>query len=126
VEQLTESAVAVVERYFAAWNEQDRARRRALLADAWTEDAVYVDPMFAAAGHAELDDMIAALHQQFPGHRFRKVGAVQAHHDRARWAWELADPAGAAAAAGVDFAVLAPDGRLAQVTGFLDAQPGPA
>jgi hypothetical protein len=113
------STSKVVEAYFAMWNETDPARRRAAIQAAWSEQASYVDPMFAAEGADGLDALVAGVHQQFPGHRFRLTEAVDAHHDRARWGWELAGPdGGAPIAAGVDFAVLAPDGRLREVTGF--------
>ncbi len=69
--------------------------------------------------------MVTAVHQQYPGYRFRQIGAVDVHHDRARWAWELAGPNGSPpVAAGVDFAVLAPDGRLREVTGFFEQPAG--
>jgi hypothetical protein len=45
---------------------------------------------------------------------------VDAHHDRVRWSWELATPEGPAIATGVDFAVLAEDGRLREVVGFFE------
>jgi len=107
--------------YFAMWNETDPQRRRAVTAATWSDDASYIDPMFAADGRDGLDAMVAAVHAQFPGHRFRLTGTVDAHHDRARWNWELAGPNdGPVVVAGVDFAVLAPDGRLRTVTGFLE------
>ena len=111
----------VVDGYFAMWNETDPARRREVIEATWSEDASYVDPMFAADGPDALDEMVAGVHERFPGHRFRPIGAVDAHNDRARWGWELAGPDdGQPVAAGVDFAVLAPDGRLRQVTGFFE------
>jgi hypothetical protein len=117
----------VVEGYFAMWNESDPQQRRTVIAATWAQDADYVDPLFAAQGHEALDAMVAAVHEQFPGHRFRLTGAVDLHHDRARWGWELAGPNGSPpAAAGVDFAVLAPDGRLRAVTGFLEQPASPA
>jgi hypothetical protein len=101
------------------WNETDPLRRRAVTAATWSREASYIDPLFAADGHEALDALVVAVHEQFPGYRFRLTGAVDAHHDRARWNWELAGPDGSPpAAAGVDFATLAPDGRLRTVTGF--------
>ena len=113
------TASAVVEAYFAMWNEPDPSLRRAAIERAWAPDASYLDPMFAAEGADGLDALAAGVHQQYPGYRFRQTEAVDAHHDRARWGWELVGPdGGAPLVAGVDYAVLAPDGRLRQVTGF--------
>jgi hypothetical protein len=113
----------IVDAYFAMWNETDPAARRAAIETAWSPDASYLDPMFSAEGAAGLDALVEGVHQQFPGHRFRLTDPVDAHHDRVRWGWALAGPdGGAPIAAGVDFAVLAPDGRLREVTGFF-AQP---
>ena len=129
---MTESNAAtpigeVVDGYFAMWNETDPARRREVIEATWSEDASYVDPMFAADGQDALDDMVAGVQERFPGHRFRPTGAVDAHNDRARWGWELAGPDdGQPVAAGVDFAVLAPDGRLREVTGFFEQTSGAA
>src|SRR5215213_4903609 len=86
----------VVDRYFAAWNETDAARRRALIAQTWADDASYLDPLMQGQGHAGIDAMIAAVQQQFAGHQFRQISAVDAHHDRLRFSWELAPERGAA------------------------------
>jgi hypothetical protein len=110
-----------VDRYFQMWNETDPARRREVIAATWAPSAGYVDPMFTAEGHEALDAMVAAVHQQYPGHRFRLTDAAEGHHDRARWGWELAGPDGSAVAGGVDFAVIDGEGRLREVTGFFAA-----
>jgi hypothetical protein len=121
---VTETAIpinTVVEDYFAMWNETDGQRRQKIIAGAWTPDAAYSDPLFTASGAEGLDVLVAGVHQQYPGHRFRLTGAVESHHDRARWGWELAGPDGAMPVArGVDFAVLTADGRLREVTGFFE------
>lgn len=111
----------VVGGYFAMWNELNATRRREVIATNWSDDARYIDPMFAADGRDGLDALVEGVHQQFPGHEFRLVGSVDAHHDCARWGWELAPvDGGAPVAAGVDFALLATDGRLQSVTGFFE------
>ena len=61
------------------------------------------------------------LQPGMPGYRFRLTGVVDAHHDRVRWGWEFGEPGAAPLVAGVDFAVLAADGRLGEVTGFFAA-----
>ena len=116
----------VVDGYFAMWNETDQARRREVIEATWTSDASYVDPMFDAEGQDALDAMVAGVHEQFPGHRFRPTGTVDVHNDRARWGWELTGPSDSSAVvSGVDFAVFAADGRLREVTGFFE-QPNDA
>jgi len=110
----------VVGRYFAAWNEIDAERRRTLIAQTWADDASYLDPLMQGQGHAGIDAMIAAVQERFAGHQFHQTGAVDAHHDRVRFAWELAPERGPAVAAGTDFGVVAADGRLQAITGFLD------
>jgi hypothetical protein len=65
--------------------------------------------------------MIAAAQQQFPGHRFELTMGPDAHNDRVRFAWSMVpDAGGVPVAAGVDFAIVADDGRLRSVTGFLE------
>jgi hypothetical protein len=110
----------VVDNYFAMWNETDATRRRAAIAVALTPDASYLDPKLAADGHDELDAMVVQVQNRFPGHRFRLTGPVDGHHDRLRWSWDLVGPDDVPVVTGVDFAVLAADGRLRQVTGFFE------
>jgi hypothetical protein len=111
----------LVDRYIDAWNEADPARRRALIAGAWAEDAAYLDPALESRGAEAIDGMIAAVQARFPGCRFRRTGPVDGHHDRIRFPWALAPDEGEPVVSGVDFAVLSPDRRLASVTGFFDA-----
>ncbi len=113
----------IVDRYLAIWNEGDAARRRALIASAWTEDATYVDPVMKGAGHDGIDAMIAGAQAQFPGFEFRPLGQPDAHGDRLRFRWTLGPKGADAIIDGTDFAVIAADGRLASVTGFIDRMP---
>ena len=120
------STTRVIDRYIAIWNETDPARRRDLIASTWTEDASYLDPLVAAEGADAIDATIAAVQQQFPGFTFRLGGPVDAHHNLARFTWELAPKTDQEAiVVGFDVVVFAPDGRLQQVHGFLDKVPVP-
>ena len=110
----------LIDRYIDMWNETDPARRRALISRTWTESASYVDPLLAGEGHAGIDAMVAAVHEKYPGHRFRRVSEVDVHHDRARFNWTLGPKDGPALVQGTDFAVIAGNERLATVTGFFD------
>jgi uncharacterized protein (DUF1330 family) len=116
----------IAERYLAVWNEADAERRRALVAATFTDDAAYADPRMRADGHAGLDAMIAAAREQFPGHRFTLRGEPEGFDGRVRFSWSLAADGAAAVAHGTDVAVVAADGRLESVTGFLDIVDAPA
>jgi SnoaL-like domain len=106
--------------YIAVWNEIDSTRRKTLIGKAWTEDATYLDPMMQGRGHAEIDALVGAVHQRFPGHRFALSGQADGHGDWVRFSWRLAAEGAAAIAEGTDFGVIAADGRLSAITGFLD------
>ncbi|MFQ6328947.1 nuclear transport factor 2 family protein [Nocardia sp. CWNU-33] len=113
-----------VGRYFTAWNATDDEARAAAVAAAWTEDGSYTDPLADVSGHGDLAAAIGGVQQQFPGFEFRVVGAVDGHHDTARFSWELVSVAdGSAPVAGSDVITLAPDGRIVGVYGFLDRVP---
>ena len=118
------TAADIAEIYIAAWNETDVAARRAMIADTWTGDAVYVDPMAAVEGHAGVDALIAGVQERFPGFRFALIGEPDGHGEHVRFSWGLG-PDGAADAPikGTDY-VRVEDGRLMIVTGFLDQLPG--
>ena len=117
----------VLNGYFAMWNEPDPARRRQIIEETWTRDASYIEPLMAAEGHEDLNEGVAALQAQFPGHELRPAGRIDSHHDRVRWSWELFGPQGGAPmASGTNVGVLSPDGRLRQVTGFFDSTPDAA
>ena len=113
----------IVDRYLAVWNETDAARRRELIAQTWTDGASYRDPLMQGDGRAGIDALVQGVHQQFPGYRFRQVGAVDDHHCYVRFAWELGPEDGPAPIAGSDVAILGSDGRLQSVIGFLDRAP---
>ncbi|KUL33978.1 polyketide cyclase [Streptomyces sp. NRRL F-4489] len=114
---------AAAERYLAAWNATDEGERKAAIAAAFTEEATYTDPLVEVAGHDGLAAAIAGARQQFPGFVFRPLGAVDGHHDIARFGWELVAPDGSAPVAGFDVVRLAGDGRIRAVSGFLDRVP---
>jgi hypothetical protein len=120
----------LAQRYIASWNETDAATRRQLVGNLWTEDANYVDPMMQAGGQDGIAALIGGVHAKFPGYRFALSGQADGHGPYVRFSWSLAPTDGPAAgsivARGTDFAAVADDGRLAQVTGFLDQLPSAA
>ncbi|MGY1591950.1 nuclear transport factor 2 family protein [Geodermatophilus sp. SYSU D00708] len=110
-------------RYLAAWNQTDPAARRAVVAELFTEDARYTDPLADVAGRDAIEATIAAVQAQFPGFVFRLAGPVDAHHEQVRFTWHLGPEGEEAPIAGFDVAVTDGDGRIRAVLGFLDRVP---
>ena len=103
----------VVDDYIATWNETDPERRRELVAQAFADDAIYIDAHRYGQGTDGIADMIGTAQEQFPGHRIELSYGPDAHNDRVRFSWTLHGPDGGdAVAGGADFATLAGDGRL--------------
>lgn len=113
-----------VARYFEAWNAKGAENLAKAVAVALSEDGTYTDPMADVSGHEGIAAVIAGAQEQFPGFEFRLAGAVDAHHDIARFGWELVSVAdGSAPVAGFDVVKFAEDGRIRTVHGFLDRVP---
>jgi hypothetical protein len=121
-EKTMTDADRIAEGYIALWNEADPTRRSALLAQGWSEDASYVDPLMGADGPAQIEALIGAVHERFPGFRFRLVGRADAYADKVRFSWALGPDADPEMIKGTDFALME-NGRLKAVTGFIDKAP---
>jgi hypothetical protein len=118
-------ATTMADRYIAVWNETDPARRHSLIKQAWSENGVYVDPLMAAEGHAEIDGLVAAVHSRFPGFRFSLKGKADGYGNNLRFSWALGPEGGESLVEGTDFAVLEGN-RLKTVKGFIDKMPAAA
>ena len=125
------SEMKLVDRFVAIWNEPSAERRRAMVSELWTEDAVHVfEPpqevldaaaalsvtaVFRARGHVELEDRVARAYEEFvaPGRlSFTLSGQAKRVADAVRFTWEMVSGDGAVAATGLEFPVLAADGRI--------------
>jgi hypothetical protein len=82
----------IVEKYFDTWNEPDAHKRLALAEETWAPSARYVDSNTDVTGAAGFTEMVAAVHDQYPGYRVRLSSAVETHHDVLRFSWEIVDP----------------------------------
>lgn len=107
----------LIDTHLAGYCEPDGERRRELLAAVWADDGDLVDPPFAAAGPDAISGLADTLLAHYPGHRFERTTAIDAHHDTARYGWSLVGPDGAVAVGGLDVAMFE-DGRLRRVVGF--------
>ena len=114
----TTDLTTTVDTHLAGYCEPDPDARRALLAQAWAADGELVDPPLDARGRDGIVALVDAVLEHFPGHRFQRTSAVDAHHDVARYTWSLVAPDGTPAVTGLDIATLDADGRLTKVVGF--------
>jgi hypothetical protein len=115
-------AKTVADAYIAAWNETDAAARKALIADTWTRDATYVDPLMNGSGHDGIAGLIAGVHARFPDFRFALISRPDMHGEHLRFSWGLGPKDAEPVIEGTDYVVVQDD-RIAAVTGFLDKVP---
>lgn len=121
---MTNQIEHTVERYLAAWNETDPAHRRALVDELFAESAVYADPLVDVSGRERIDETIAAAQQQLGGLKLSLAGRVDAHHDICRFGWEVFAPgSNEPLVVGFDVIVVAQNGQVQRVLGFLDKVP---
>jgi hypothetical protein len=112
----------LAERYIASFNETDAARRRQLLDMLYASDSRYIDPHVDLQGTEEINGFISATQERFPGFTFRLAGAVDAHHDQARFQWHAGPADDPDQYVGFDV-IVTEDGRIRSVYGFMDAAP---
>lgn len=109
----------LIDGYCGAWCEADAGRRVAMLAEALTDGAVYTDPTVRVVGVEALATHIGTVLAANPGARVSRTSRVEAHHDVARFAWQMTRADGTVLPEGVDFVELTSDGtRLCSITGF--------
>jgi hypothetical protein len=102
--------------YVQLWNETDPSRRAAAIARLWIPQGRHFVRTLEASGYEQLEQRVAGSHEKNVrdrGFRFRRAGSVQALQDSLMFHWEMV-PAGtdAVAALGLEFLLLAPDGRI--------------
>jgi hypothetical protein len=105
--------------YSRAWNEPERTA--VLLEECWAHDGIYADDEVpeGVVGRAALTDLIVATHVDLPGFRVWETSPTRMLAGRlcVTWTQEGGDPP--EGFSGSDVIELAPDGRIARVTGVL-------
>jgi hypothetical protein len=113
-----------VDRYIALWNETSHEARMTAIAEVFTAEAIYTDPLADVAGYDGIDAVVAGAQAQFPGYAFKLLDAVDSNHNIARFTWELVPAAGGESLViGADVAVFGEDGKIRSVYGFLNKVP---
>jgi hypothetical protein len=127
------SGAELAEKYMALWNEPDADRRRRMIAELWTEDgrhilqppqeirAIAAQPGIAmmaileARGYEEIEARAASAYEHWVGSEglsFRGRDDVDRLGDVVKFHWEAVAKDGEVFAAGLNFLVLAADGRI--------------
>lgn len=120
-----DDVAARIDAYVGTWNEVDPHARLELVRQVWASGGIYADPGAEAAGHEEISANIGRVHSDFPGRRFVRTTAVDAHHRHARFGWAIVDPAGAPTFGGTACATVDATGLLTTIIGFFGPLPAP-
>ena len=108
----------VINIYCAAWDEEDPARRDAMLAPIWADGATYTDPMAHVVGRSALVEHIGSVRKTFPGARIERISELDQHNHVARFGWKMVFADGKSLADSVDVVTFSDDNKLTSVTGF--------
>jgi hypothetical protein len=132
-ETRTRAAEELAGRYLALWNEPDAERRRRMIAELWTEDgrhflqppqeirAIAAQPGVAmtaileARGYGEIEARVASAYEHWVGSEglsFRGRDDAGQLGDVVTFHWEAVDKDGETFGGGLNFLVLAADGRI--------------
>lgn len=110
-------AAALVDDWFAAWNEPDAAARARLLDRCCTDDVTFRNAWAALANKAEILPHIAAALQFMPGIRLERHGPVRHCQGTALADWRM-QKGDATVGAGTNVFELASDGRIRAAVGI--------
>jgi hypothetical protein len=133
VEISSRSAAELAEKYLALWNERDSDQRRRLIAELWTQDgrhilqppqeirAIAARPGIAltaileARGYEEIETRVASAYEHWVGAEglsFRGRDDAARLGDVVKFHWEAVARDGQVFGVGLNFLVLAADGRI--------------
>jgi hypothetical protein len=104
---------------FGVFGQHDRSKRRAAIAELFTEDVVFSDPHQRHVGRDALDAAVEALHELMPGYVFNEIGAAQTLTDSGRQAWSFGPADDPKRVTGLDVIIVRGD-RIAALYTFLD------
>ncbi|MGG6896668.1 MULTISPECIES: nuclear transport factor 2 family protein [Rhizobium] len=105
------------------FGEGDDARRRAVVNEIFTEDAVFYEPNGVYRGRDEIVRIAGVIRATHPSFRYTALKAPEVLHDRAgRVQWVSGAPGASPAYAGTDV-IVARQGRIAEIYLFFDPLP---
>jgi len=142
VEISSRSAAELAEKYLALWNAPDADRRRRMIAELWTEDgrhilqppqeirAIAAQPgigltaILEARGHEAIEARVASAYEHWVGSErlsFRGRDDAERLGDVVKFHWEAVAKDGELFGVGLNFLVLAADGRIERDYTFIVA-----
>ena len=132
-ETRTRQTEQLADRYLALWNEPDADRRRRMIAELWTEGGRHIlqppqeirgiaaqpgiglTAILEARGHEEIEARAASAYEHWVGSEglsFRGRDDVERLGDVVKFHWEAVAKDGELFGVGLNFLVLAADGRI--------------
>jgi hypothetical protein len=129
----TPSATELADKYMALWNEPDADRRRRLIAELWTEGGTHIlqppqeireiaaqpgiglTAILQARGHEQIEARATSAYEHWVGSEglsFRGRDDADRLGDIVKFHWEAVTRDGEVFGVGLNFLVLAPDGRI--------------
>ena len=133
VEISSRSAAELAEKYLALWNEPDADRRRRMIAELWTEDGRHIlqppqeirgiaarpglgmTAILEARGYDEIEARATSAYEHWVGSEglsFRGRDDAERLADVVKFHWEAVAKDGEVFGVGLNFLVLAADGRI--------------
>ena len=127
------SAAVLAEKYLALWNEPDADLRRRMIAELWTEDGRHIlqppqemreiaarpgitmPAILEARGYKEIEPRVASAYDHWVGSEglsFRGRDDADRLGDVVKFHWEAVGKDGELFGVGLNFLVLAADGRI--------------
>lgn len=115
------NVVEKIDAWYAAWNETDAVKRALLLEKAVIDKVEFRDPHGFADGRSEVAEHIGAVHIHMPNMHVTREGEPKRTQSVAisRWSARPQDSA-IAVLSGTNVYDLAPDGRIARISGIWD------
>src|SRR5215218_11118889 len=138
----SQSAADLAEKYVALWNEPDAGQRRRMIAQLWAEDgrhilqppqeirAIAAQPGIAltailqAQGYEEIEARAASAYEHWVGSEglsFRARDDADRLGDVVKFHWEAVAEDGEVFGVGLNFLVLAADGRIERDDTFVES-----
>ena len=134
------SSAELAERYIALWNEPDADRRRRMIAELWTEDGrhllqppqeirgiaaqpgIGLTAILEARGYEAIEARVASAYEHWVGSEglsFRGRDDAERLGDVVKFHWEAVANDGERFGVGLNFLVLAADGRIERDYAFV-------